>query len=358
MHLPSVAHLGSMVVPAALAVAQRDGWSGEQLVRAVVGGYEMGALLGTALRKGGKVNPHFRASGLIGAFASASAAVCGQWRDEDTAVSALGFAVNSICGINAWAWSAGSEVWIHNGMASRAGISSHNLAVAGIRASDAVLEGKDGFFEALGVGSDAAINFKKWMQKSQIGHGIMDVKFKPMGCCNFTQTSTSVALNIAKAGRLVADDIDTITITTTEAAIRYPGCDYLGPVKNVLQGKLGIQYGVCAALVLAKLDEKAWNPRNNSKVTSMMHKCKLAKSAEYDKSYREGRQPARVEVLLKTGQVLREEGSDVPWLNDSEVIARFLEEMNAFASESQVKSLLYQLQHLEEVQQCRELLQT
>ena len=357
MHLGAVAHLGSMVVPAALALAQRDGWSGEQLMRAIVGGYEMGALLGTAIHECGKSNPHFRSSGLIGAFAAAGAAACGQPTDEDTVVSALGLAVNSACGINEWAWSAGSELWIHNGTAARAGISSYSLAVAGVRASDAVLEGRDGFFKALGIGSDGADTFRKWIQESKIGRGTLDVRFKPAACCNFTQTSTATALIIAKAGRLVAADVDLITITTTTAAINYPGCDNIGPMKNALQGKLCIQYGVCAALVLAQLDEKAWNPLYDTNITEMMPKCRLVASPEYDKKFKEGYQPAQVEVVLKNGKVYRQETGDVPWLNESEVVARFLKEMSSFAPESRVKRLLDQCRHLERVQQCRELLE-
>ena len=55
MHVMSGSHIGVMVIPAALALAQRDGWSGPALLRGLVGGYEMATHLGVAVRVGGRV---------------------------------------------------------------------------------------------------------------------------------------------------------------------------------------------------------------------------------------------------------------------------------------------------------------
>ncbi|KPI45231.1 uncharacterized protein AB675_2610 [Cyphellophora attinorum] len=286
MHLPSVAHLGSMVVTAALALAEREDWSGEQLLRAIVGGYEMGAALGTAIHSSGKVNTHLRSSGLIGAFAAVSAAVCGSPPEEDTVVSAFCIAVNQACGFNQWAWSGGSELPLQNGMAARAGVFAYDLALTGVRASETILEGQAGFFEAVGVGLDGADAFRRWLQRPMLGSGILEVKFKPMGCCNFTQTSTAMALKLAKGSSIVADDIKQIVVTTTSPAIRYPGCDNSGVMKTVVHGKLSIQYGVCAALVLRQLDETAWYPAGQADITGLMTKCQLVALPKFDEAFR------------------------------------------------------------------------
>lgn len=336
-----------MVVAASLALAQRDHWSSEQLVRALVGGYEMGALLGTAIRGGGTFNTHFRASGLIGAFAAASAGSSADFIDEDTVVSALALGVNMASGINEWAWTGGTEIYIHIGIASRAGITSCDLARAGVVASDTVLEGKDGFFEALGVEPSGADRFRRWAKLSPIGTGILDVRFKPAACCNFTQTSSAIASRIAREHKI--DDVESIKITTTAAAIAYPGCDNAGPLDTASQGKLSIQYGVCAALTFGQLNEQTFGRINDEKVNSMMRKCTLLTDLEYEKSYIKGLQPASVEVLLKDGTVIKKAAPEVPWLNGEEVAARFLEEVSLLTSRDRAKNMLHRYQKLEDI---------
>ncbi|KFZ06318.1 hypothetical protein V501_07520 [Pseudogymnoascus sp. VKM F-4519 (FW-2642)] len=347
MHLESCAHLGSMVVAASLALAQRDHWSGEQLVRALVGGYEMGALLGTIIRGGGTFNTHFRASGLIGAFAAAGAACSANFIDEDTVASALALGVNMASGINEWAWTGGAEIFIHIGIASRAGITSYDLARVGVVASDTVLEGKDGFFEALDVGPTGVDRFGRWIEASQIGTGILDVRFKPTACCNFTQTTSAIASKIHREH--IPEDVESIKITTTSTAIAYPGCDNSGPLQIASQGKLSIQYGVCAALVFGQLDEQTFSRIDDEKVNSLMGKCTLLADPEYDKSYNKGLQPARVEVLLKDGTVIQNAAPDVPWLNGEEVEARFLREVSSLVSADRANDMLYRCQKLEGV---------
>jgi 2-methylcitrate dehydratase PrpD len=324
--------MGSMVVSAALALAQRDGWSGEQLLRGLVGGYEMGAFLGTAIRADGTFNTHFRASGLIGAFAVAAAAVTASYVDEETTINALSLAVNMAAGINEWAWAGGQEIFIHNGIASRAGITSFDLARSGVKASDTVLEGKDGFFEALKAGDGATITFRDLTLTSSLGSGILGVRFKPAACCNFTQTSSSIAVKVARAYALDIDQVRAVNIITTMAAITYPGCDNAGPLESPSQGKLSIQFGVCAALVHASLDEESLMSVHDPRVAALMTKCTLMTSAENDAGYVKGLQPASVEVILEGGTLLQESAPDVPWLDGPEVMARFLREIAPMAS--------------------------
>ncbi|EXJ68018.1 uncharacterized protein A1O5_08633 [Cladophialophora psammophila CBS 110553] len=326
MHLDSCSHMSSMVVAATLALAQRDHWSGDQLLRGIIGGYEMGALLGTSIRANGTFNTHLRASELIGAFAAAGAVVAATFCNEETTTNALALAVNMACGINEWAWSGGREIFIHNGIASR---------------------GKDGFFRALGAGDAAADVFRSWDRESEIGPGILDVQFKPAPVCNFTQTSSAMALKIAQAhGQALTNEVESIRITATAAAIAYPGCDNAGPLETVSQGKLSIQYGVCSSLAFARLDEETLGRVHDSKVASLMHKCALLTTPEYEKSYAIGNQPAKVEVVLRNGAALQEAAPDVPWLNAQQVKARFLQEISPLAPAHAGEKMLERCQML------------
>ena len=104
MHLKSNSHIGGIVISASLALAQRDGWTGEQLLKAVVAGYEAGSLLGVAVQQSPGYNRHVRPSGICGAFGVAAAAIVATNLEEEVAVNALAFAANMASGFNEWAW--------------------------------------------------------------------------------------------------------------------------------------------------------------------------------------------------------------------------------------------------------------
>lgn len=104
MHLKSNSHIGGIIISAALALAQRDGWTGEQLLKAIIGGYEASSLLGVAVQQSPGYNRHARPSGICGAFGAAAAAVVAQNIEENAAVNALAFAANMSSGFNEWAW--------------------------------------------------------------------------------------------------------------------------------------------------------------------------------------------------------------------------------------------------------------
>ena len=88
MHLKSNSHIGGIVISAALALAQRDGWTGEQLLKAIVGGYEASSLLGVAVQQSPGYNRHIRPSGICGAF---GAAVNSAFRNQTRAFPSSGW---------------------------------------------------------------------------------------------------------------------------------------------------------------------------------------------------------------------------------------------------------------------------
>jgi 2-methylcitrate dehydratase PrpD len=324
MHLASGSHIGVLVIPAALALAQRDDWSGRALIRGIVGGYEMAARLGAALQVG-IVNPHFRPSGITGPFGAASAAIVGANLDKEIAVHVLGFAANAGAGVNQWPWDGGQEIYTHAGNAARAGISAFDLAQAGMTSSVAVLEGKDGFFAAFGAGSKGSEAFEAGLRSSD-EFGIMSTTFKPFAGCNYIQTPIAAAL---KAGQQIhgrTDDIRGVTIRTFAAARDYPGCNSSGPMDSVQQTKMSIQYSVSSALLFGHVDEETYRQFSNQELLRLIGCCSIDIDPDYDSLVSKGMQPAAVEVQLSDGTVYSAALADVPWLGENEVIERFQKE--------------------------------
>ena len=348
-----------MVIPAALALAEHETWTGDQLLKGIVGGYEMAIALGVSIRHSGLVNPHFRPSGIVGAFGAAGVGIAGTAANADgnskenrarlsAATNALGFAANMSAGLNEWPWVGGTEINTQMGTASRAGITSLYLSRAGMHSSDTVLEGNDGLFMAYGCERDAAADkFRQWFTESDRGAGIMGASFKPVAGCNFIQTPVEVALRLREqlAGAM-GQQINRIDITTTTMARDYPGCNNPGPFETVQQTKMSLQYGVSAALLFGRMDEFSYLQHDNPELVRLVGKCVLETDEAYDRALLDGKQPSRIAIYMEDGTEYQCSLPDVPWLDGEAVLRRFRQEAEAFLPRDTVNRILKECQGL------------
>ena len=322
MHLLSSSHIGVLVLPAVLAAAQREHLSGQALVRGIVAGYEMAVRLGTAVQFS-KAHSHFRPSGINGPFGAAAAVAVAVGADEDTTAAALGFAANAASGLNEWPWAGGQEVNTHAGLAARNGLAAFDLARAGLRPSDTVLEGRDGLFAAYG---DQRSGTELFMQGlAQPVPGILDVTFKPYPGCNLIQTPITAALLVharLAGGAHNMADIEQVVIGTFEQAQAYPGCDNTGPLDTVQQTKMSLQYGVCSALLYGRVDEQTYTRFADPDLQRLIAGTTITVEQEHCTALLELRQSGRVEVRLTDGTVLGVSVDDVPWLDEAAVEQR------------------------------------
>ena len=320
MHVPSGAHIGVVVIPSVLAMAETEKLSGAALLHGIAVGYDVMARVGAAVRAG-LVNRHFRPSGLSGAYGATAGLIAALQLDEDVAVNALGFAANFASGLNEWPWSGGQEIFIHAGTAARAALTSIALARSGFTSSETILEGRDGMFAAYGSGQEAAAVFLKGLDE---GRSILDVEHKPFPGCNFIQSPVAAALELRQQSGLAPDNIESVTIRSFGAARRYPGCDYAGPFDKVVQAKMSLQYGVAAALAHGKLTEAEFQHLDDPVVLKLLGRTRIETLAAFDACY-PGRQPAEVVVTLSTGEMRSAVVDDVPWLTPDVVQQRFTE---------------------------------
>ena len=350
MHLKSNSHIGGIVISAAFALAQRDSWTGKQLLKGIIGAYEVSSILGVAVQQSQGYNRHIRPSGIVGAFGSAAAAITASKVSEDVAVNALAFAANMSSGFNEWAWAGGTEIYTEMGTASQSGIIAFDLAKAGMQCSETVLEGRVGLFAAFNA-SEGEMLFRKRLE-AEVGKGLMDIRFKPVPGCNYAQTPLAVALQLARNQDLSAG-VESVSLGCTSGAKNYPGCDNPGPFSTVQQTKMSIQFGVSAVLRHGHVSEELFSKYGDQEIAAMAVDCAVEGLSEYDQAFSEGRQPARIEVRLRDGKLVKEELADVPWLDESDVRARFQVEMEGVLPSAESRKLLAQrVQDLESSEDC------
>jgi 2-methylcitrate dehydratase PrpD len=141
-HLPTVMHPGAPIIPALLALAERQQVSGAALIHALVVGIEIGCRVGNALmpnhyRRG----YHITAS--CGIFSAAAGAAKLLGLDRQKTLWALGHAATQSAGLVESLGSMSKSVGVGN--AAKNGLAAALFAAEGLTGAETAIEGKYGF---------------------------------------------------------------------------------------------------------------------------------------------------------------------------------------------------------------------
>ena len=179
-HDPSMSHPASVVIPAALAVAAECDSTGEEVVAAVVAGYEAMTRIGTAANASHVIEFGFHPTALFGGFGAAAAAAKLRGLDSEGLRCAWGHALSMASGSMQFSdETTGTAVKrTHAGYAAQQGVLSVELAVAGIEAPQRALDGKYGFFKLYGREARPEL-----LRENPARFAIHDISFKPYACC-------------------------------------------------------------------------------------------------------------------------------------------------------------------------------
>jgi len=144
------AHPGCSAVPAALAVGERENGSGQELIRAVGLGYDLGCRWLQALGPNHVRATHRSAEGVSATMGAAAAAASMARLDEKGMRFALSYAVQQVSGV--WSWERDLEhvekAFDFAGMGARNGVTAALMAQAGFSGVPDVLEGEHNGLEA------------------------------------------------------------------------------------------------------------------------------------------------------------------------------------------------------------------
>ena len=145
------AHPGCSVVPAAFAMAEREGRSGLELLQAVTLGYDLCCRFLLALGPDLVRATHRSAEGTSATFGSAAAAASLARLDEKGMRYALSYAAQQVSGV--WSWDRDTEhvekAFDFAGMGARNGVTAARMVQAGFSGVDDVLDGEHNMLVAL-----------------------------------------------------------------------------------------------------------------------------------------------------------------------------------------------------------------
>ena len=208
--LRNIVHAGTPLTATALAIAERDGLSGIDVLTAIVTGYEAAGRITAA------ITPGFRDRGFHGCLGAVFAAAVAASRllrlDTETTAQAIALAATSVGGLATAADTSVSREY-HAGIAVHQGVTAALAAQRGFTGEPRVLEARRGFFEAFG-GVDGAMAAKAAL--SGLGESwdiITDMAIKLVPGGHPYHALAEAGANAARAGAVTADQVREIVIS-------------------------------------------------------------------------------------------------------------------------------------------------
>ncbi len=297
VHNGSVFHPATVVFPAALAMAQTLGSSGQQLLTAAVAGYEVGIRVGEFLgRSHYKV---FHTTGTAGTLAAAAAAGSLLGLNAAQMQHAFGSAGTQSAGLWEFLRTAADSKQLHTAHAAAAGLMSACLARDGFTGAAHILEGPQGM--AAGMSSDA--DPAKLTDALGTRWATAETSFKYHASCRHTHPAADALLQVMQAHHLKPADLARVVTHVHQGAI-----DVLGPVVNpatVHQSKfsMGTVLGLVARFGHAGLVEFDQHFQEDLTV-ALRDKVVMELDAEVDAAYPR-RWIGKVTVTTSDGRTLR-----------------------------------------------------
>jgi 2-methylcitrate dehydratase PrpD len=270
-HAQSITHPGPSIVPAALAVAQHAGATGEQLLRAIVLGCE------TAVRIGAVVNPSHRARGYhptatCNPFGAALAAGVLLRLSREELGWALGLAGSMSGGLYEFRREGAMLMALHGGLPAASGVTAAFLAADGFTGPSTVLEGPEGFFRAFAD----EVRLEQLIPANP-AFAVEELSLRPYCACRYAHAAIDAIEQLAGSrGAFRPADIERVTVLTHRTAVEQE----TEPV-SVVGARLSTRFNVALALVHGpRLSEVTQEDLTDSAVLGMAGRIEVAEDPE------------------------------------------------------------------------------
>jgi len=209
-HAPSLCHPGCAIVPAALAMGERERASGAALLRAVALGYDIGTRINMSLnayefREDGHSTHSF---GPMFGAAAAAGSLCSF--DERQARHLLSYTSQQASGVSCWMRDAEhiEKSFDFGGMPARNGVTSAAMVAHGFTGVDDIFAGERNFFVAYG----RKPNIKELVRELGSTYEIMNTNIKRWSVGSPIQAPLDSLLDLIVAHQIKAADVEKLVV--------------------------------------------------------------------------------------------------------------------------------------------------
>ena len=330
-HVPGIIHATASVFPCVLALGERLGASGAEVLAAYVAAVEAGARIGSVAR-GGFHRQGFHPTGLVGAFGCAIGAGRLLGLDAGRLAMAQGIALSTASGSMEFLEDGAWTKRLHPGWAAVAGLTSAYLASEGFVAPSRPYEGRFGLYRSH-LGSAAAQECDYSIATAGLGEEweLERVAVKPFPACHFLHGCADAAIAIARRHDLDPAEVEEVTALVPEetiATICEPVASKLRPTSDY-DAKFSVQYAVAASLSrrafgLAELEDEA---RTDGTILGLASRVRYRAdpASAFPRAY-----SGEVVVRTRDGRELRHReeinrGADERPLTNAEIAKKYME---------------------------------
>jgi 2-methylcitrate dehydratase PrpD len=295
-------HAGAVVVPAVLAVSERNHLKGADALAGIAVGCELMCRASLVAPK--RIhNAGFHPTAVLGALAAAAAVGTALRLERSAFVNALGIVGSMASGIIEYLAEGAWTKRLHPGWAAQAGIRAVDLARHGFIGPRKVLEGTHGFYYAFARAAEGDwAKLTDGFGEEWVANGIA---FKPYACGTMTQPYVDCARRLAK--KVDVDQIAEVVCETAEGIVHRlwePLADKQSP-PNAYAGKFSTPYCIAAGFVLghagldAFTEERVRDPRLRALAAKVRYE--IDPKNPYPNAF-----TGHVRVKLKDGRVAEE----------------------------------------------------
>ena len=276
VHRAAVLHPGPVVMPAALALAQRSGATPMALLDAIVRGYEAMIRVGSAA--GPTHARYWHNTATCGPFGAAAAAASLLKLTPRQTVHALGNAGTQAAGLWQMRHEDTDTKQLHTGHAALVGVTAAELAQHKFRGPQYIFEGPQGFFAAMCGGASA----QAIVSAPDAPWKIAEVSFKPWPACRHVHAAIDCALVLR--AQVNAAEIAEVTVRTYATALTF--CDQPQP-RTSLEAKFSFQHAMAVVLVHGTPILAMFEPAaiNDPAIAALRGKVRVEEAARYTGAY-------------------------------------------------------------------------
>jgi len=347
-------HPGCAILPAALGMAEKEDASGQDVVRAVALGYDIGSRINKALGRDAlraRSTLPFSIAGTFGA--SAAAGILAGLTRLDQYRYLFSYAAQQASGVMTYARDTEhiEKAFIFGGMPARNGVTAATMIQAGFTGVWDVLSGDNNFFLAF-TDSTRPANPELLVEDLGSRYEVMLTNMKKY-CVGFPIQAAMEALllNVAEHG-YTADDVEAI-----ETRIPKSGAH---TVNDREMPDINLQYCFAVALIDGAVSFAAAHDVDRLQKDAAIAALKKRVTLIGDESFGEGNYQATVAVTLKGGKKVSTHASSFRGKSDNpmstdEVEAKARELIEPVMGSAQTERLIETVRDLDKLEKVRDL---
>jgi 2-methylcitrate dehydratase PrpD len=252
-HRESSLHPGAPVVPAALAVAEREGASAERFVEAVTAGYDVTCAVGRAVNPDAHYDRGFHVTATCGTFGAAVAAGVAAGLDRAGLLDAMGVAGSQAAGSLQFLANGAWNKRLHPGLAARRGVEAATLAAAGFEGAADPLGGANGFLRGYSADPDPDA-----VRDVGDRSAVLETALKPYPCCRYMHAALDALVEMAES--VGPEDVERVLVDLPGPGVRLTGdpVDRKRRPANLVDCQFSMPFGAALALDRGRADLPAF----------------------------------------------------------------------------------------------------